>query len=159
MQKITSRHFFVFWLYGIALVHVAAGVLLPWVANSTWLENYHRSIEAGFWVENVPEGARALHVWWLSLFGPTIQTLGIWMFALIYMGEKHRSSFVWLLLFIGFAIWAPQDILISLRINAIEHVWIDMFVLVIVLPPLMRLWFLDRNTISEVKTDSINLAK
>jgi hypothetical protein len=73
------------------------------------------------------------------------------MFALIYMGEKHRSRFAWALLFVGFAIWAPQDIVISLRVNAIEHVWLDVFVLAIVLPPLMYLWLLDKRPDGELK--------
>ncbi|RYG07923.1 MAG: cell division protein [Chitinophagaceae bacterium] len=145
MRKIFSRNILIYWLYCVALIHVTGGILLPWIGNIDLLENYHRSIEAGFWSGDVPTGARKLHVWWLSLFGPTIQTLGIWMFALIYIGEKYRISFAWLAILIGFVVWAPQDILISLRVNAFKHVWLDLVVLIVVLPPLVRLWLLDKN--------------
>lgn len=142
-MRLTLRDFFIYWLYGIAAVHLLGGVLLPWFGDVALLESYHHLIESAFWPGQVPEGARALHLWWLSLFGASIQTLGIWMAALIYFGARYSSSIAWLLLFLGFAIWAPQDILISLRANIWEHVWLDLFVLLIVLPPLMYLWWQD----------------
>jgi hypothetical protein len=139
-MQTTVRNLVIYWLYSVAAVHVLVGVLLPWIGNLTFLESYHRSIESAFWPTHVPDGARALHVWWLSLFGPTIQTLGIWMGALIYLGARYRSSIAWLLLFLGFAVWAPQDILVSLRANAWIHVWVDIFALATVFPPLIYLW-------------------
>lgn len=139
------RNFSILWLYGIAAVHFLGGALLPWIGNFALLESYHHSIESAFWPTHIPEGTRALQVWWLSLFGASIQTLGIWMAALIYVGARYRSSASWLFLFLGFAVWAPQDILISLRANIWMHVWLDLFVLLIILPPLIYLWWQDRN--------------
>ncbi len=147
MQKMPIRNWIIYWLYGVAAMHLLIGFLLPWIGNLALLDPYHRSIEAVFWPVNVPAGARGFQVWWISLFGPTIQTLAIWMAALIYVGDRYRSSFVWLCLALGFAVWAPQDIFISLRANAWAHVWVDLSALASVFPPLGWLWWQDRKQI------------
>jgi hypothetical protein len=56
-------------------------------------------------------------VWWLSLFGATLQNLAIFVGALTYFVSKQRSAFIWLWLMIGLILWALQDMLISLRID------------------------------------------
>jgi hypothetical protein len=43
-------------------------------------------------------------------------------------------------------IWAPQDMLVSLRAGCWAHVTADAFALAVMLPPLMWLWLDDRRT-------------
>jgi hypothetical protein len=131
-------------MYAAVIGHIVVGGALPWIGNLSIFEVYHRGIESGFWSYAAPAPARAQQLWWISLFGPTVVCVGIWMGALVHIGNRHRSSFVWAWLMIGLIVWAPQDILISLRINAWIHVWIDIAALLTMLPPLMWLWWNDR---------------
>ncbi|UUZ53114.1 hypothetical protein LP419_29710 [Massilia sp. H-1] len=43
-------------------------------------------------------------------------------------------------------LWAPQDMLISLQANCWAHVWIDSFAVAAMLPPLIYLFIIDRQT-------------
>lgn len=140
-----TRPLVIYWMYAVALGHLLVGVLLPWIGDVALFDTYHRAVETGFWAEEAPMAARAQQVWWISLFGPTVQSMSLWMAALIYMGDRHRAPFVWGMLIAGVALWAPQDMLVSLRGGAWVHVWIDCFALAIMLPPLVWLWRHDRS--------------
>jgi hypothetical protein len=73
-----------------------------------------------------------------------MQSLSIWMAALVYFGGRYRSRLAWGLLAGGVVIWALQDILISLRVDCWTHVWVDCFAVATMLPPLVWLWLIDR---------------
>jgi hypothetical protein len=124
--------------------HLIVGALLPLIAGAALFDAYHRSIETAFFGPQVPAAAHALQVWWISLFGPTVQAAAIWMAALAWMGDRQRSSFAWGALIAGIVLWAPQDMLISLRADCWTHVWIDAAALACMLPPLCYLFFADR---------------
>jgi hypothetical protein len=126
-------------MYAVVAAHLLVGVLLPLIAGAASLDFYHRSIEAYFWANNAPAAARAQQVWWISLFGPTVQAASIWMAVLVLMADKQRNPLAWLGLIAGLVVWAPQDILISLRANCVIHVWIDSLALLSMLPPLIWL--------------------
>lgn len=132
------------WMYGVVIGHLLAGILLPWIGNLSMFDAYHRSVESGFWNHGAPAEARTQQVWWISLFGPTVQGLALWMGALTRIGDRQRSTFVWTWLIIGVMVWAPQDMMISLRADAWIHVWVDCFALFTMLPPLIWLWSYDR---------------
>jgi hypothetical protein len=138
------RAWMIRWMYAIVLVHLAVGILLPWIVGLPIFDNYHRSIEAAFWGHHAPAAARAEQLWWISLFGPTIQGVALWMGALTRIGERLRSAFAWGWLIVGVALWAPQDMLLSLRADAWPHVWLDCLTLLVMLPPLIWLWRHDR---------------
>ncbi|MFL6658419.1 MAG: cell division protein [Massilia sp.] len=124
--------------------HLIVGALLPLVAGAALFDGYHRSIETAFFGPQVPAAAHTLQVWWISLFGPTVQAAAIWMAALAWVGDRQRSSFAWGALIVGMVLWAPQDMLISLRADCWTHVWIDAGALACMLPPLFYLYFADR---------------
>jgi hypothetical protein len=145
MQAVTPRKLVVWWIYATILGHLLVGALLPLIPGAALFEPYHAGIEAAFWSNGAaPEGARALQLWWISLFGPTVQAAAVWMGALAYLGERHRSAFAWGALIAGIVLWAPQDIYISLQRGVTANVWIDSFALVIMLPPLVWLFMQDR---------------
>lgn len=148
MQSKTARTWLVRWMYATALAHLLAGILLPWIGNVAMFNAYHRSIEIAFWGTAAPSAARAQQVWWISLFGPTVQGLSLWMLALIRIGERQRSAFAWGAVFLGIVLWAPQDMLISLRADCWTHVWLDCFAVATMLPPLAWLWLLDRKGVA-----------
>jgi hypothetical protein len=144
MPSIKARAWIVRWMYAVVISHLLIGFLLPWIGNLPILDSYHQTIERGFWPAGAPIIARQQQIWWISLFGPTVQGLSIWMGALVYIGDRQRSCFAWGWILAGIVIWAPQDMLISLRADAWIHVWIDFFAVMTMLPPLLWLWWHDR---------------
>ncbi len=156
MTSTTTRTWVIRWMYGIAVGHLLVGILLPWIGELSIFETYHRSVEAGFWGQGAPATARAQQVWWISLFGPTVQSLALWMGALVFIGDRQRSTFAWGWLMAGVIVWAPQDMLISLRAGAWIHVWIDSVAVITMLPPLVWLWWHDRK---ESRVHTIHIRK
>ena len=149
------RPWVVRWMYGIVMAHFLVGILLPWISALSIFDAYHRSIETGFWTHDAPSAARNQQVWWISLFGPTVQSLSVWMGALTTIGDRQRSTFAWGWLIVGVAVWAPQDMLISLRAGAWVHVWIDCISILTMVPPLVWLWWHDRKNIAAQQLDTI----
>ncbi|MEC4721270.1 cell division protein [Noviherbaspirillum sp. CPCC 100848] len=139
MTRYRTRRYLIRWLYAVAIFHCIVGALLPWVADAALFEGYHRSIETAFWQAAAPGEARNLQTWWISLFGPTIQAMSLWMMALIGLAARRSDARIWLWLIAGLAIWAPQDMLVSLRAGCWIHVWIDSIALIAMLPPLFWL--------------------
>ncbi|MES3020559.1 MAG: cell division protein [Pseudomonadota bacterium] len=144
MRANPTRKYVVWWVYATILGHLVVGALLPLVPGAVLFDAYHAGIEAAFWSGPPPEGARALQLWWISLFGPTVQAAAVWMGALAYLGARERSAFAWGALIAGIVLWAPQDIYISLQRGVWANVLIDSFALVIMLPPLVWLYMQDR---------------
>jgi hypothetical protein len=132
------------WLYAAIALHLAVGLLLPWLAANPILDGYHLAIEDSFYGANAPGAARAHQLWWMALFGPTVQAAAVWMGALVLMGARERRPFAWGALIAGLLLWAPQDMLVSLRADCWSHVWLDALALAGMLPPLAYLFFNDR---------------
>ncbi len=142
MKAQTLRHWLIRWMYLITFGHFAAGILLAWFSSFHFFDQYHESILTRFGELSVH--VHALQVWWLSLFGATLQNLAIFMGVLTYVGNKYRNHIVWAWMIVGLVLWAPQDMLISLQIDLWPHVWVDSIALAVMLPPLAILWWLDR---------------
>lgn len=142
------RKWIVIYVYVSIAAHLLVGMLLPLMSNAPIFDAYHHAIEAAFWGESVPAQARAHQVWWISLFGPTVQAAAVWMGALAWMGDRQRNAFAWGALIAGIVLWAPQDILISLQADCWSHVWLDTFAVVAMLPPLIYLFLLDRKEVA-----------
>ncbi|MBI3229675.1 MAG: cell division protein [Burkholderiales bacterium] len=134
----------ILWMYGVVAGHLIIGMLLPWLAGWPLLEGYHRYLEFQFWGQNVPSGVRSVQVWWISLLGATISCMSLWMGALVYFGARYRNPVAWSWLIFGILLWAPQDMWISLQHNAWLHVYFDIAALLAMLPPLLCLWWIDR---------------
>ena len=133
----------VWWLYACVAWHLLVGLLLASMADAPLLDNYHRGIESAFWHGAAPAAARQQQAWWLALFGPTVQAAALWMAGLVWIGNRERSTAAWIALLAGLAVWAPQDMLISLRAGAVVHVWIDAVALALMVPPLVYLSYID----------------
>jgi hypothetical protein len=144
MKRATLRTWAVRVTYASIAAHLIVGALLPWIVRLPLLEGYHHAIETEFWGASIPPASRALQTWWMSLFGPTVQAAAVWMGALAWMGARQRNAFAWGALIAGTVLWAPQDMLISLRANCWSHVWLDSFALAGMLPPLFYLFVIDR---------------
>ncbi len=137
------RPWLIRWMHSVVAGHLLVGLLLPWIADLPLVEAYHRYIEQQFGGHYANGSARSLQVWWISLFGPTVAGMSIWMGALVYFGARYRSSLAWAALILGTLLWAPQDIWISLWHTAWWHVWLDSFALLTMLPPLLYLCWHD----------------
>jgi hypothetical protein len=126
-------------LYTLAAAHLALGALLPWIADASLFDDYYRRIGAAFWHADPPAEASALQSWWVAMFGPSLQVLGLWMLLLVHQADRHHDVRLWRWLIAGLVLWAPQDVLISLRADCWPHVWIDAIALAFMLPPLLWL--------------------
>ena len=142
----TLRTWAVRWTYAAIAAHLLVGLLLPWIAGAAVFDGYHAAIDVHFWgaAAPAPAPARAQQLWWIALFGPTLQSAALWMGALAVLGARHRSTFAWWALIGGLLLWAPQDMLISLRAACWYNVWLDAFALATMLPPLFYLALADR---------------
>jgi uncharacterized protein (TIGR01777 family) len=148
MQQVDSntlRVWLVRWLYAVAALHFLGGALFSWWGHAGIFEGYHRSIEQAFWGQDVPSAARELQLWWVALFGATVQSYGVFMAALVYLGNRHRSSVAWASLMVGIVLWAPQDIWISLQAGIWSHVVVDSIAVIALLGPLAWLYRHDRH--------------
>ena len=141
------RKALVVWLYAGALMHLLAGLTLTWAGHSGLLDNYLNTIEQAFWGANaVPATAHAQQVWWLALFGATLQSYALYMFALVHIGNRLKRAMPWGWLIAGILLWAPQDMWISAQAQVWSHLWFDSFALLVLLPPLFWLYRHDRRT-------------
>ncbi|PVZ42468.1 cell division protein [Pseudomonas sp. CC120222-01a] len=140
------RRALVRWLQAAALMHLLIGLGLTWAGHSPLLGNYQLSIEQAFWGQAAPAPAREQQVWWLALFGATLQSYSLYMLGLIQLGDRLRSHNAWAWLAFGIVLWAPQDMLVSLQAGMWSHLVIDSMALLALLPPLLWLYRHDRPT-------------
>jgi len=145
-HKARVRRALVRWLQAAALVHLLVGLGLTWAGNTALLGTYQLSIEQAFWGQAAPAAARHQQVWWLALFGATLQSYSLYMLGLIHLGNRLRSHSAWAWLAFGIVLWAPQDVLVSLQAGMWSHLVIDALALLALLPPLLWLYRHDRPT-------------
>ena len=107
----TLRKALVAWLYAAALMHLLAGITLSWAGHSGLFDGYLQNIEQTFWgAAAVPVTARAQQVWWLALFGATLQSYALYMLALVHIGNRLKRAMPWAWVIAGILLWAPQDL-------------------------------------------------
>ena len=131
----------VLWLYAAAITHILAGLTLTWAGDSGLLDGYLQVLELSFWgADAVPTAGREQQVWWLALFGATLQSYSLYMFALVHLGNRLKAPAIWGWLIAGILLWAPQDMWLSAQQQVWSHVWLDGFALLVFLPPLFWLY-------------------
>lgn len=151
-HRTTLRQWLIHWMYAAAIVHFLIGLVLAWLGHVALSDSYLNTIDLSFWGENAPAPARAQQLWWIALFGATVQSFSVYMLALIHLANRYKSSAAWAWLIIGLIVWAPQDIAISLQADIWLHLWLDCFALTSLLPPLLWLYLHDRTAASAVHT-------
>jgi hypothetical protein len=144
-SSLDLRSRLVVWLYIVASAHLLGGVLLTWAGPSGLLDGYLTSIEHAFWTDTAPPSARAQQIWWMALFGATLQSYSLYMLALVHIGSRLKSPIPWAWLMAGILLWAPQDMLISMQARMWSHLWLDTFAMLALLPPLVWLYRHDRH--------------
>ncbi|QXH48947.1 cell division protein [Pseudomonas xanthosomatis] len=144
MPAHTTRHRLVLWLQTITLAHLLGGLLLSWAGSTALFDGYLLSVEQAFWGQAAPTAGHSQQVWWMALFGATLQGYALYMLALIRLADHYRSSAAWGWLMAGLLLWAPQDIAISLQAGMWSHLAVDSLALLVLLPPLFWLYRHDR---------------
>lgn len=139
------RRWLVCWLYAVASGHLLVSLLLTWAGPSGMFNGYLSALEHATWASTVPGADRAQQLWWLALFGATLQSYSLYMLALVHLGHRLKSASVWAWLIAGVLLWAPQDMLISAQAKVWSHLWLDALALLVLLPPLLWLYRHDRN--------------
>lgn len=143
MNTLKVRTYLINYLYLWVIIHLMVGLLLPWLKYFPMLDPYHNSIESAIFGRNIPENARNLHLWWMGLFGATVQFASIYMGLLVYVGDKYKLNIIWKGMIIGLLVWAPQDMYISLQYKIYSHVVMDVLVLIMIVPILIWLNIID----------------
>lgn len=140
----SARLWLVRWLYAAALFHFLAGFGLSWFGSSALFDTYYREIETAFWGALAPTAGRTQLVWWVAIFGATLQGFALLMGVVVAAADRLRCSRLWGALLVVIVIWAPQDLLISWRGGVWSHLVVDAFALLVLLPPLAWLMRIDR---------------
>ncbi|MFR0693393.1 hypothetical protein ACLUTX_28645 [Enterobacterales bacterium AE_CKDN230030158-1A_HGKHYDSX7] len=138
------RRWLIGWLYLIALAHLLVSLTLTWAGHSNLFEHYLGTLESAFWPGVAPAPAREQQIWWIALFGATLQSYSIFMLTLVHLGNRLRAPLAWAGLAAGVLLWAPQDMLISARQGIWSHLGLDLLALLVLLPPLFWLYRHDR---------------
>lgn len=144
----SRRRTLVIWLYAASVAHLFVGIVLSWAGHSGLLDGYVLQIERAFWGHAAPAPAHAQQIWWLALFGATMQSYALYMLALVHIGHRYKIPAVWAWMMIGILVWAPQDVWISMQAGIWSHLWIDLAALGLLLPPLVWLYVHDRRIAS-----------
>ncbi|WP_339486374.1 cell division protein [Pseudomonas sp. RL_5y_Pfl2_70] len=156
VPPLSLRRALVLWLYAAALVHLLVGLSLSWAGHSDLLDGYLQTLEQTFWgADAVPVAAREQQVWWLALFGATLQSYSLFMLALVHIGNRLKTPLAWGGLMAGIVLWAPQDMLLSAQKQVWSHLWFDSAALIVLLPPLFWLYRHDRR----IPTSDISLSE
>ena len=148
LSPATLRRVCVGWLYVAAIAHLLGGMLLSWAGHTGLLDNYLTSVEHAFWTSDAPAAARAQQVWWVALFGATLQAYAFCMLALVHIGNTLKRPMPWGWLMAGLLLWAPQDIVISLSAGMWSHLLVDLLALLVLLPALLWLYRHDRQNLA-----------
>ena len=138
-DKMKTRKQLVWWIYAVVAVHLVVGILLPLISGTAIFSAYNDGITRYFFGAAAPLAAKPMQIWWMSLFGPTVQAASIWMLALAIMGDQQRNAFAWAMLILGLVVWAPQDMFISAQARCWSNVAIDVIAVALMLPPLLWL--------------------
>ncbi|MFC4158728.1 hypothetical protein [Chitinimonas lacunae] len=130
------------WLAGLG--HIVGGLVLTFGVDSGLFDWYHHDVLSRFWSGPPPSEALAQQRWMVALFGPTIENIGVWLLALSHWGGSQRNPAAWLWLLAGIALWAIQDIAVSLRVGYYPHLWLDLAACAALALPTLWLWRHDR---------------
>ena len=126
-------------MFLFAILHILTGLGMTWWGDSLVFETYHQMV-----LTQIPNAGRTLEQVWFSLFGATLQLVGMMLLALIYCAQKFRSAKLWTFLIVGLCLWAAQDIFLSLRYALWLNVVVDLAALLWSVPCLVCLVLFDR---------------
>ncbi len=128
------------WLLLLAWLHLAIGLFIPAIAHSALFGHYSALLQAAFWPGQViPPETLDFQRWIVSLFGPTLASVGVVMIYLVRAGIRSDDTWPWNAILLALAVWAPGDIYISLLKDFWLHVWIDTLALLVIVPPVLVL--------------------
>jgi len=132
----------VLWLKLVSTGHITGGLLLPFLMLTGLGESYVAQLHQVFWGGS-PETmeAAAFISWIVALFGPTVSAWGVLMFYLVCAGERRSELWPWTALMLSVLAWAPLDIGISLLVPFWPHVYLDVFMVGVIVMPA---WLLRR---------------
>ena len=128
------------WLLALAWLHLAIGLAIPFIAHSALFDYYSELLQTAFWPgQSVPTETLSFQRWIVSLFGPTLASVGVVMIYLVRAGIRTNEAWPWNAILVALLVWAPSDICISLLNDFRLHVWIDATALLAIVPPVLLL--------------------
>lgn len=128
-------------LQTLALLHIVAGLLLPWIVEWPPFAFYHRHLLGAFATE-APE-ALALGKFMLGILGPAVASWGLLFLFTVNVSFATRSRNGWYIMVIAISGWILFDMYLSIRAGVYLNLLIDLVVLALLMTPLIRVrsWF------------------
>ncbi|MRX27550.1 hypothetical protein [Kangiella sp. HZ709] len=127
------------WLKALSIIHIVGGLLLPILVFSHWSDSYFAQIAQQFPDSN-PESLRFL----IGIFGPTLASWGLLFYFAVSKAFESLKQKDWWFLVAAILIWGVLDTSYSLYFNIQAHLYLNGFVILSLLLPLMftRKYFL-----------------
>ncbi len=115
------------WLTWVAVLHIAAGIALPFILlRTTWLDA---------WLPITYADARLA----FALFGPTVASWGLLMLFLVQHGLRANQRWAANALIAGVLVWAPLDAALCWAYGLTLGLWLDaLAAAAILIPALLR---------------------
>ena len=124
----TARRF----LQLYALLHVAGGLLLPWLVQTALFDPYFATASAAL---HLPDTTSLRFL--SGLIGPTIASWGLLFFLLVQQAFAHPSRRLWWGMVLAALLWAPYDSLLSWQQGISANVLLNLISLAALLIPLL----------------------
>lgn len=119
-------------LYLMAYVHIAGGILLPFITHLAPVKNIIRHSLAG---TPAQDGA----VFWVGVFGPTVASWGVLFLCLLNIYFAQASLRVWRSLVLSVLLWGVVDTTYCLLLGVPQALLSNLPAMFLLLLPLLRL--------------------
>lgn len=128
-------------LQTLAVLHIIAGLLLPWLVELPQFGFYNRLLLAAFNTESLE--ALALGKFMIGILGPTVASWGLLFLFVVNVSFASRSRSGWCFMVIAITGWCLLDMYLSVRAGVYLNLLIDLIVLWLLLTPLIKVrgWF------------------
>lgn len=128
-------------LQGLAILHIATGLALPWLAEQPAFMIYNDHLLGAFNTGS-PE-ALALGKFMIGILGPTVASWGLLFLFVVNVSFATRSRAGWYCMMLAITGWCLLDMALSFNAGVWLNLLIDLFVLWLLLTPLLKTrgWF------------------
>lgn len=107
----------------VAIIHIAGGMLLPFLVNTPLFSTYNSLVHQALGFEAAEKNAEINFL--IGLFGPTIASWGVLFLYVVTTAFRNPDQRGWWTIFACCILWAPYDSILSIQrgiyINALVN--------------------------------------
>lgn len=119
----------------IAILHIVAGLLFPWIVASHGFDAYRHHVQLVFDAEGY--GAEQQAEFLMAIFGPTIASWGVLFLYAVNSAFSRPSPQAWWFMLTACLVWAPYDSVYSLQQGVYLNAYINAVAFVAMMVPLL----------------------